>query len=74
MYNINYAPEIATANAFIEEHRHDMKLRGFLRDRKDNLNRETHSERWSLIFDWMAEHYPGASGTLVTGLAYWMED
>jgi len=74
MRNTNYAPEIATANQFIIDHNYDAKLIGFLRDRQENLHKETHSDRWSLIFDFMSENYPGATGSLITGLSYYVED
>lgn len=71
MLNSNYAPEIATANEWIINHNTDAKLMAFLREMEDP--RYTHGERWSKIFDWMLENYPGVTGTLVTGLAYFLE-
>ncbi len=71
MLNANYAPEIATANQWIIEHNKDVKLMAFLREAEDP--RYTHGERWSMIFDYLLENYPGATGTLVTGLAYFLE-
>ena len=71
MRNTNYAPEIATANQFVINHNYDIKLMGMLREAGDH--KYTHSERWSMIYDYLLENYPGATGTLVTGLAYWVE-
>lgn len=71
--NTLYANEIATANQFILEHDNDYNLICFLKSMKDpDL---IHSDRWSLIYDYISEHYPAAAaGSIVTGLAYWCED
>lgn len=67
-----YANEMATAHQFIVEHNSDIDFIGFLEKMKDpNL---MHSDRWSLIYDYMAEHYPSETGSLITGLAYYIED
>ena len=71
MLNTNYAPEIATANEWIIKHNTDAKLMAFLREVSNPIY--THGERWSMIFDWLLKHYPGATGTLVTGLTYYLE-
>ena len=49
------------------------ELQNFLHDmrfRKDLM----HSDRWSLCYDFLKENYPEATGTIVTGLTYWLED
>lgn len=71
MKNHNYTTEIIMANQFVIDHNTDYKLMGMLREAKDS--KYSHSERWSMIWDYCAEHYPGATGTLITGLAYWCE-
>ena len=68
-----YANEIATAHQFVIEHNDDCEFLEFLaeiRERKDL----THSDRWSLIYDYMQRSYPAATGSIVTGLAYYLED
>lgn len=71
MKNTNYTPEIASANKFIIEHNYDNDLMIFLRklENEDML----HSDRWSKVYDYMAEHYPEATGSLITGIVYWIE-
>jgi hypothetical protein len=71
MMNTNYAPEIATANQFVIDHKYDIKLQAMLREAA--YSKYSHSERWSMIYDYIVENYPGATGTVVTGLAYWCE-
>ena len=71
MQNTNYAPEIASANEFIISHSYDTELRTFI---KEMMNKNcSHSEKWSEIYDWMAERYPEATGSLITGITYWVE-
>ena len=68
-----YANEIATAYQFVLEHNTDVELQSFLHDmrfRKDLI----HSERLSLCYDFLKENYPEATGTIVTGLTYYLED
>ena len=68
-----YANEVATAYQFVIEHNTDIKLQNFLYDmrfRKDLM----HSDRWSLCYNFLNENYPEATGTIVTGLAYYLED
>ena len=68
-----YANEVATAYQFILEHNTDTKLQNFLHDmrfRKDLM----HSKRWSLCYNFLKENYPETTGTIVTGLAYYLED
>lgn len=66
-----YTNEMATAHQFIIEHNSDIDFISFLEKMKNpNL---THSDRWSLIYDYMAEHYPEETGSLITGLAYYLE-
>lgn len=68
-----YANEIATAFQFVLEHNDDVEFMAFLADIR---NREDliHSDRWSLIYDYLDEHYPQATGAIVTGLSYYVED
>ena len=33
----------------------------------------THGDRWTQIYYYMEEHYPGATGSLITGLTYFCE-
>ena len=68
-----YANEIATAHQFVIAHNTDIKLQNFLYDmrfRKDLM----HSDRWSLCYNFLKENYPGTTGTIATGLAYYLED
>lgn len=71
MLNVNYKGEIKDAHEWIIAHNSDSKLLAFLKEMEDP--RYTHGERWSMIFDWMLDHYPGVTGTLVTGLTYFCE-
>lgn len=70
----DYSTEKIMANEFIIGHNADINFMSFLEERKANLLRETHSDRWAKIFDYMKEHYPEVTGTLITGLAYRIED
>ena len=45
----------------------------FLREIRENKNL-IHSDRWSLCYNYLAEHYPAATGSIITGLAYYLED
>lgn len=72
MKNYNYANEIATANQFIIEHNTDTELMNFLKQLESPIY--SHSDRWSRIYDYMEEHYPSATGSLITGLAYWISN
>lgn len=68
-----YANDIATANKFVIEHNDDVEFMEFLaemRDRRDLM----HSDRWALIYEYMERSFPeAATGTIITGLAYWIE-
>lgn len=70
--NILYANEIASANKFVIEHSSDYDFRIFMEKMKNPSL--SHSARWSCIFDYFKEHYPEASGSIITGLAYYLED
>lgn len=72
MLNTNYSQEMASAHQFIIEHNDDMELRTFIRGMQDRREM-MHGDRWSIIYDWMKEHYPEATGTLITGLTYYTE-
>ena len=69
MKNHNYTAEIVMANQFVIDHNRDHKFMAMLRECKEG--NYSHSERWSMIYDYCEEHYPGATGSLITGLAYW---
>lgn len=71
--NSLYANEIASAHLFVIEHNNDIDFMNFLREMKENRDL-LHSDRWSLIYDYMKENYPEVTGSIVTGLAYWVED
>lgn len=71
MYNSVYLTEIKEAQDWIIEHNSDAKLLNFLRKMENPIY--THGERWSMIFDWMLKHYPEVTGTLVTGITYWID-
>lgn len=73
MKNTNYAPEMYRANEFILNHSYDGDLRAFLYEMTYNTEGWSHSDRWSVIYDWMQEHYPEATGSLITGLTYYVE-
>lgn len=73
MMNSNYAPEIASASKFIIDHNYDGDLRWFIRNMMEEGDNLTHSERWSIVYDWMQEHYPEATGNLITGITYYLE-
>lgn len=68
-----YENEIATAHRFVVDHNVDAKLQNFLHNMRYRTDL-THSDRWSLCYDFLNENYPEASGTVVTGLAYWLEN
>ena len=72
MKNNNFRQEIIMANMFIVEHCGDPALSNFLVSMRD-MAWLTHSDRWSRCYDFLMEHYPDKTGTLVTGLAYWLE-
>ena len=69
--NTNFAPEIAMANRFVIDHNYDEDFMRFLREMEES--NFTHSQIWSNIYDYMSEKYPAATGSLITGLAYWVE-
>ena len=73
MKNTNYMSEIVSANQFIIDHSYDRELRVFINEMQHNTKGWLHSDRWSVIYDWMQEHYPEAAGSLITGLCYYCE-
>ena len=73
MMNSNYAPEIASAYKFLIDHNYDGDLRHFIVQMQTNSDLYSHSERWSIIYDWMQEHYPEATGSLITGFTCYCE-
>lgn len=70
--NLLYQNEIASAHKFIIDHNADTSLNAFLQEMERNISL-SHSDRWSLCFDFLSENYPEATGALVTGLTYWLE-
>lgn len=68
-----YANEIATANKFILDHSFDLELKNFINEMigKQYL---THSDRWSICYDWLSEHYPEDYKNIVTGFTYYLEN
>lgn len=71
MQNHNYTTEIVMANQFVVDHNYDANFLAMLEECRDP--KYMHSDRWSMIYDYCAENYPGATGTLITGLSYWVE-
>lgn len=71
MKNVNYLREMASANIFVANHEDDKDFIKFMREMEEA--EISHSERWSRIYDYMNEHYPGTTGSLITGLCYWCE-
>ena len=72
MLNTNYAPEIASAAKFIQDHSYDGNLRTFIKELQDS-DYLIHSDKWSITYDWMKEHYPEVTGSLITGIVYFCE-
>lgn len=70
--NVLYTNEITTAHQFILAHDTDADLQCFLHDMREK-NYLMHSDRWSMCYDFLQEHYPEATGAIVTGLTYWLE-
>ena len=60
-----------TANQFIIDHNNDINFMDFINEM--TIRAYSHSDRWSKIYDYMAEHYPEATGSLITGLTYYCE-
>lgn len=73
MKNTNFAPEMYRANNFIIENNNDADLRTFIHKMQYETDGWSHNDRWSAIYDWMKEHYPEATGSLITGLTYYVE-
>lgn len=71
MKNYDYSRELIMANEFVISHNADQQFLDMLEDLKSS--KYCHSDRWSVIYDYMKEHYPSATGSLITGLAYWIE-
>ena len=74
MKNTNYSSEMYQANEFIIKRNNDEELRAFIYKMQHETDGWLHSDRWSIIYDWMQEHYPEATGSLITGLTYFCED
>ena len=70
--NVLYANEIATANRFVIEHAAEPVLQEFLAQIRD-MSWLPHSERWSRCYDFLTKKYPECTGSLATGLSYWLE-
>ena len=59
---------MVAAQKFINEHKDDIALNNLLaRARDRNI---MHSDRWSMIYDYMAKNYPEVTGFIITGLTY----
>lgn len=66
-----YEEDMSRAQDFIVAHNDDIDFMTFLYEiRKSDL---IHSDRWSMCYDWLNEHYPEATGSIVTGLTYLTE-
>ena len=76
MKNTNYAPEMASAMKWIINHSYDGDLHWFLTQLRETVGDPdyTHSDRWSWTYDWMKEHYPEVTGSIITGIVYAMEE
>lgn len=72
MRNSNYTQEMVMANNFVIENNSNPVLTSFLAEMHD-MSWLTHSDRWSRCYDFLAANFPEATGTLVTGLTYWLE-
>lgn len=70
--NVLYMNEIATAGTFVREHSNDLGLKKLIEDLKHPYY--THSDRWSIIYDYLNEHYDNLPDGVVTGLSYYVED
>lgn len=73
MLNTNYNAEKAMATKFIQEHNYDSDLLSMIDYLIRNKPIMTHSDRWSYVYDWMEEHYPEVTGSLITGFACMIE-
>ena len=73
MIYTNYTQEKIMAHQFIIDHSYDGDLRTFIYEMQHNTDGWLHSDRWSVIYDWMQEHYPEATGSLITGICYFCE-
>jgi hypothetical protein len=72
MKNKNYKAEITMANKFVVENNTNPILNKFLIEMRE-MSYLSHSDRWSVCYDFLAKNFPEATGTLVTGLTYWLE-
>jgi hypothetical protein len=66
--NCYYAEEIKLAKEFLLTHRYDTVLNALMREAKNP--KYLHSDRWAMLFNYVTEEYPGATGEIITGLAY----
>ena len=66
-----YEKEMEAAKKFIADHKVDITFMNYYEKIKDSSL--MHSEKWSLMYDFMASHYP-EERTVVTGLVYLMEN
>lgn len=72
MKNSNFTQEMVMANNFVIENNSNPVLTSFLAEMHD-MSWLIHSDRWSRCYDFLAANFPEATGTLVTGLTYWLE-
>ena len=67
----NFSKEIALAEDFIAKHNRDNEFMGFLRELKNGGY--SHSEKWSLLYDYCEDRFGTNDGKLITGLTYHLE-
>lgn len=69
----NYAKEKREALDFLEKFKHDPIVYETIRELKRKIY--MHSDRWSRIYDMMADAYPEyTNGGVITGLTYLIEE
>lgn len=71
MLNTNYTREIIMGQNWIVDHNNDPDMIAMLFKARDR--QWTHAERWSIVYDFMTEHYPEVTGTIITGITYSLE-
>lgn len=67
-----YDEEIQLAKKFYLDNIGDNNLRTFFNNIKNSSL--MHSEKWSLIFDYIKRNYPYVDGKVITGLVYLAEE
>ena len=56
---------------FLDKHRYNIELMSFIANLRNRVM--MHSDRWSMVYDFLQEFDPEATGTIVTSLTYWIE-